>query len=412
MANKNTIVFKLAEFPHLSETFILAQIITAQQLGYSVQILTGKLLNTNDSLYEETLINNEILKVIHLEDYHIPKNKIKRSLKFFRLLVLNIFKFKAIYTFYQKKNKFSLTWLFQWDFYQNWNTNSTIFHIQYGTNRNPIDQLKATGYFKPKVIMTFHGHDAFFPINGFIPNNGYYHNAFQYFETLTVNTPYLAEKLLELGCPTDRLKIVPVGVDVTFFKSITFTKEKSDIFKIITVGRLDPVKGHQYGIKIVKRLIDSGFKVHFTVVGDGAEKENLSNLIHLYQLQNHIQLVGKKSAKEIVKLNQMHDLYLFTGVPLPDGRRETQGLATLEAQACGLPVVAFDTGGVKYTLINDETGFLVPEFAVEEAVVKIIQLIQNEKLLQVFRINARDFVENNYAQSIINQQWKVIYANG
>lgn len=408
--SNKTIVFKLAEFPHLSETFILAQIIAAKKLGYSVQVLTGKFLHLNDAFYQKTLEEYKISKVIHEENYQIPTQKVKKVFSFLWIFVSNFLKLPSIIAFYQLKQSFSLTWLFQWRFYQKWNDSNTIFHIQYGTNRNPIDILKASGFFKPKVVMTFHGHDAFFPINGFIQNNGYYKNAFQFFETITANTPYLAEKMIEIGCPSNRLQIVPVGVDVHFFTPKKSTKKTTEVFKIITVGRLDPVKGHQYGIEIIKKLIDSGYQVHFTIVGDGAEKENLTNLINQLQLQEHVQMVGKKSATEIVELNQMHDLYLFTGVPLPDGRRETQGLATLEAQACGLPVVAFDSGGVKYTLINNETGFLVPEFGTDESVKKIITLIKNEMLQKEFSLKARQFVESKYAQSIINQQWELIYA--
>lgn len=47
---KKRIIFKLREFPHLSETFIIAQMVTAIKLGYEVQILVQKIIETDWNL--------------------------------------------------------------------------------------------------------------------------------------------------------------------------------------------------------------------------------------------------------------------------------------------------------------------------------------------------------------------------
>ena len=212
MEQKKTIIFKITEFPHLSETFILAQVLTALKLGYDVKILIVKLLDIENSLYKDILIKNNILNTIIVENYNIPKNKILRVKKFLIIGLKNLKKIKAIISYYKRQNSFSLSWLFQWSFYEKFNSNQNIFHVQYGTNKNPLDLLKSTGFYKPSLIVTFHGHDAFFPINGFIPNNGYYNNLFTYANLITANTPYLADQLLKINCPDEKLSIVPVGV--------------------------------------------------------------------------------------------------------------------------------------------------------------------------------------------------------
>jgi colanic acid/amylovoran biosynthesis glycosyltransferase len=82
---KNEIVFKIPEFPHISETFIIAQILTAIRLGYSIKIITRKLVNDNIRLID----NYDLQKNIIIENYNIPKNKIIRSLKWLGLLIQN-----------------------------------------------------------------------------------------------------------------------------------------------------------------------------------------------------------------------------------------------------------------------------------------------------------------------------------
>ncbi|WP_445717954.1 glycosyltransferase [Flavobacterium sp.] len=409
--NKKTIIFKVFEFPHLSETFILAQIITAIKLGYDVKIIVVKLLDLDASLYRKTLIENNILDSIIIEDYKIPKNTFFKIFKFVFLLLKHLKKIKAILSFYNKQNKFSLTWLYQWNFYEVFNSNNNVFHVQYGTNRNPLDLLKAAGFYKPSLIVTFHGHDAFFPINGFIPNNGYYDNLFTYGDLITANTPYLAKKIVALGCPREKMKIIPVGVDTTFFNSIGKNKRAEGSLKIITVGRLDPVKGHKYSIEVVNEMVQSGYDIILTIIGEGSERKNLEKLIENYNLKKNVFLLGKKSQDEIRSFLIANDLYVITAVPLCDGRRETQGLATLEAQACGLPVIAFDSGGVKYTIELGKTGFVFDEYDTIGIVTILKKIYLERSMLKEMSANTKKFIDANFSQTYINDIWDNVYQN-
>jgi len=122
-------------------------------------------------------------------------------------------------------------------------------------------------------------------------------------------------------------------------------------------------------------------------------------------------LVGKKTQAEIKEMYLQSDLYVFAAVPLPDGRRETQGLATLEAQACGLPVIAYDSGGVKYTIDAGKTGFIFDEFEIEKVVEKLLFLNENRNVIQEMSNNCFSFVEANFSQKVINEKWSHIYSN-
>ena len=403
------IIFKIWKFPHLSETFILEQIITAIKCGYDVRLLIGELLDFETSKQYDLIKKYKIDKKIIIENYQIPENRITRFFKWLFLLVKNIIDINQIIKLYKGYNKFSFTWLFQWHFYKQFKDVS-IFHVQYGTNSSTMAMLKKAG-FKPSVIVTFHGHDAFFPISGRIPNNGYYDNLFKYGNLITANTPYLAEKILELDCPTALLSIIPVGVDVDFFYP---NKEKKGIhktLKLITVGRLDKVKGHQFCIEAVKQLINKGIEVTLTIIGEGAERSNLESLIVKYHLEDIVFMKGSKSQQEVRQALWENDVYLLTAVALPDGRRETQGLATLEAQACGLPVIVFDSGGVKYTLEDGTSGFVCEEYDVEAVVEKIIKFIEKPSLFTKMSNEAVTFVNENYSQKIIDKKWEIIYGN-
>jgi colanic acid/amylovoran biosynthesis glycosyltransferase len=409
--NKKKIVFKISEFPHVSETFIIAQIITAIQLNYQVVILVNSVLDFKQSLHEDILLKYKIKDLLVVEDIKIPKNKFIRFFKIFLLFISNISHLKSILNFYKFQKEKSYSWIFHWNFYQQFNNLHTIFHIQYGNNKFPIDVLKAKCNFKAKVITTFHGHDAFFPMHGFIPNNGYYDLLFDSANLITANTKYLADKVVQLGCPLEKLQLVPVGVDTTYFTPLHKVQNTNSILKLINVGRLDPVKGHKYLIEIVNEIIKKGISVQLDIIGEGLERMNLEAVIEKYNLSETVKLVGKKTQSEIKEMYLQSDLYVFAAVPLPDGRRETQGLATLEAQACGLPVLAYDSGGVKYTIDAGKTGFIFDEFEIEKVVAKLLYLNENRTVIQEMSNNCFKFVDENFSQHVITKKWSSLYSN-
>lgn len=409
--NKKKIIFKISEFPHVSETFIIAQIITAIQLNYRVTILVNRVLDFKQSLHEEILLKHNLKDLIVVEDVKIPKNKVSRFFKIFFLLISNLSHLKNILNFYKFQKEKSFSWIFYWKFYQQFNNSNTIFHIQYGNNKSPLDVLKAKCNFKAKVITTFHGHDAFFPMHGHIPNDGYYDLLFESADVISANTNYLADKIENLGCSSEKLKIIPVGVDTDYFNLIHRVQNTSSTLQLINVGRLDPVKGHRYLIEIVHEIVKKGIDIHLSIVGDGAERSNLEQLIQNYNLSEKVKLVGKKTQAEIKEMYLHSDLYVFAAVPLPDGRRETQGLATLEAQACGLPVIAYDSGGVKYTIRENETGFIFDEFEIDKVVEKLLFLNENRAVIQEMSDNCFTFVDENFSQKVINEKWFSIYSN-
>lgn len=409
MSKPQKIVFKIPEFPHISETFIIAQLVTAIELGYAIKIVTRKIVNEN-SLMASAIDKYKLFENVIIEDYNIPKNKAVRLFRWLLLLGANLYHLSSIFNFYKEFSKFSLSYLYQWRFYFQFD-DAAIVHVQFGTNSYPYRVINFENIFKPKVIVTFHGHDAFFPLYGYIENNGYYDKLFKNNVLITANTPYLGKKLIQLGCPPEILKIVPVGVDATFFYPIDKDREKSIVLKLVTVGRLDKVKGHLYCIEVVNELIKKGLNVSLTIIGEGSERFALEALIKQYRLKEFICLVGSKNAQEIRDELQEHDIYLLLAVPVDFERRESQGLATLEAQACGLPAIVFDSGGVKYTVKNKVSGFTCPEFDVAAVVEKIALLSTNNQLLLQMSKNAVDFINETYAKEIIDAKWGIIYTS-
>jgi len=401
---KKNILFKLWQFPRLSETFILAQIITAIKCGYKVNILVEDLLEINETTHGKLIEKYNLIDKVIIEDYGIPNKKFYRILKAFLLIIINISNLKYLKAFIEQHRKFELRHIFIFHFFGKLK-NFDIVHVQYGTNGKPLDILKKIGFFPPKLIVSFHGHDVYFPINGIIENNGFYDDLIKYADKLIANTAYLKDLLIELGSPAGKIETIPVAVNTNFFKPSKLGFNTSETIKIITVGRLEIFKGQHLGIECISKLIKNGYNIHYTIVGAGSQEESLKNLIQEYSLSNYIEMTGRKSQKDIRELLQNHDIFLMTSITDPDYGVESQGLVTAEAQACGLPVIGFDSGGVKYTINDGDTGFIVPEFDVDAMTKRTEELIDNVKLRQEMCKKAVIYVENHFSQNKINKIW-------
>ncbi|MDC0408579.1 glycosyltransferase [Flavobacteriaceae bacterium] len=405
------IIFKVSEFPRVSETFIIQQIILAINLGYSVKILTRTVLPSSLSSRSNDIIRHNLISNVIIEDYKIPSNKFLRIINWMKMLFNSRNNLKKVLNYHQQKSRFSLTWLYELNFFDKYK-NTFLFHVQYGTNKYPLDDLKAIG-FSPNVICSFHGHDAIFPINGFIKNNHYYDKLFCFSDGVISNTEFLTNLLINLGCPPNKIRQIPIPVNTEFFRpELKSSKEASKIFRLITIGRLHASKGHVYMINALNKLIKSITDVHLTIIGSGPENDALNSLIDEYNLKKNISLVGSKSPDEIVALLQRSDLFLFTSISNEDGlSTETQGVSIVEAMSCGLPVICFDTGGVKYTFENGKSGFLIDEFDVNQMVEKILFFINRRDQLSLMGLNARAFAKEKFDISSITETWKRIYSD-
>ena len=163
-------------------------------------------------------------------------------------------------------------------------------------------------------------------------------------------------------------------------------------------------------IKVLKILVDKDKDVSLSIVGEGAERSNLEQLIDDLNLNSRVFLMGKRSQKEILTFLQESDIYVLASVPVQNERRETQGLATLEAQACGLPVVAFDSGGVTYTVDKGKSGFLVGEYNIQDMAAKIQYLLEYNDECMAMGKHARKFVSENFSKEVLDQKWFELYS--
>ena len=153
---------------------------------------------------------------------------------------------------------------------------------------------------------------------------------------------------------------------------------------LVTAGALSMVKNQASAIEAIRLCRDNGIVLH--IFGQGPLRSRLLSQINAHNLENRIMLHGFEA--NLKRQFLRYDAYLMTS------RIETCSNALLEAQACGLPAIAFDCPGANSEIIREgETGFLVPRGDVEF----LAKVISERKYLNLDRQKIRQNIIDRYA---------------
>jgi glycosyltransferase involved in cell wall biosynthesis len=140
--------------------------------------------------------------------------------------------------------------------------------------------------------------------------------------------------------------------------------------KIVSLGRLFPVKGHDILIKAFAQLAARHPQWSLVIWGEGPERPVLEALIHSFGLSGRASIPG--STKQVAACLRQGDLFV-----LPS-RTEGFPNALTEAMACGLPVIATNCGGAIEDIVrNDENGILVPPDDVDALATAMDRIMSN-----------------------------------
>jgi glycosyltransferase involved in cell wall biosynthesis len=133
------------------------------------------------------------------------------------------------------------------------------------------------------------------------------------------------------------VQFAPLGVDTRLFAPRAAMPRTA---QLLSVGSLLSVKGHEVLLRAMRRVVAAQPAAHLTIIGDGPERSRLQRLIGTLHLQAHVSLDAAIAHEQLSARYAAADLYVQSSW------HEAQGMAVLEAAACGVPLAGTHVGAL------------------------------------------------------------------
>lgn len=185
---------------------------------------------------------------------------------------------------------------------------------------------------------------------------------------------------------------------------------QNDKFKLISVGRLVPLKGFDLTISSFAKFMEQRTEeekkdCELVIVGSGPEKEFLQNLAEEKSIKQYVKFIDWIDRSELLEIYNQVSIFLFPS-------HEGAGMVVAEALSFGLPVICLDNCGPG-EFIDNNCGIAIPEqdyiSTVKDLSLGITKLFESPRLLKKMSQSARQRFEQHFNWNNRAEQFQSIY---
>lgn len=215
------------------------------------------------------------------------------------------------------------------------------------------------------------------------------------------------------NAPSEKITIIPCGfnphefypLDPLLARMVLNLDPNEKI--ILQLGRMVPRKGVDNVIRALAKVRARGLQARLIIVGGGndseAEMRRLMEIAEEHDVADTVTFAGQKS-REVLKY-----YYSASNVFITTPWYEPFGITPLESMACGTPVVGSNVGGIKYTVEDGKTGYLVHPNDEEELADKVYEVLTDPILLRKMERNAVRRVNSLFTWSKVSNMMASLY---
>lgn len=205
------------------------------------------------------------------------------------------------------------------------------------------------------------------------------------FHRMVVATEYMRDELLRNGFAEDRIEIhAPVPRSTLSIEEPTFSTRNLIVF----AGQIIRGKGVDVLLESLARVKS---KFECVIIGDGRQRPDCERLSRSLGLEGRVRFTGFIPQAQVAAHYRDASLAVMSSV-----WPEPFGATGLEAMRCGLPVVAFDAGGIREWLLDGENGYLVPWMDRDAFAARVDDLLIDKGLARRLGHNGRRTADQRF----------------
>lgn len=269
--------------------------------------------------------------------------------------------------------------------------NNTIDGVlaEYGpTGANMTDFCKKMNL---PLFVHFHGYDAskIQLLNEFKDR---YLAMFQYASAIFSVSTVMTQKLVELGCPFEKIVQNTYGPNPTFLNVQASLQNE----EFIAVGRFVDKKAPYYTVLAFKEVLNEFPNAQLIMAGNGPLHNTVDNLIKVFKLEKNVKLVGVISPIEYTQYLTTSRAFVQHSITAADGDMEGTPVGILEACAAGVPVISTRHAGITDVIEHNVNGLLCDEHDVEQMTKNMLFVLRDKNQAQIIGEKAKTTIQNQY----------------
>lgn len=229
--------------------------------------------------------------------------------------------------------------------------------------------------------------------------------------------PHMARCLVALGCPEDKVKVQPLGVDLASLPFRPRHRASGVPLRVLISGTFREKKGIPCALEAVGQAVAQGADLQVSVVGDSTreqrtheEKARIMSVVEKYRLADRIQFHGLLAHQQLIDTYYDHHVFLSPSCTASNG--DTEGgapVSIIEAAATGLPVVTTTHCDIPFVLGGEGGAYFAAERDSFSLSRHLLHLFYNYEDSHQRAILARNHIVNNHDPVIQGERLAGIY---
>jgi len=195
-------------------------------------------------------------------------------------------------------------------------------------------------------------------------------------------------EVLHPGVDTNRFEVT--APDTSFRQQMGWSGKRV----LLTVGRLQRRKGQDFLIKSMPALLKEFPDLFYAVVGRGECYDELISLVDQHKLHDNVCVYPDMDDEALIKCYQQCDIFILPNRTI-DNDIEGFGMVLVEAQVCGKPVIAGDSGGTRETMNIGKTGHIIDCSSTENLLKELSPILRNREIVDG-EVEIADYAKNRF----------------
>ncbi len=224
-----------------------------------------------------------------------------------------------------------------------------------------------------------------------------------------------AAEIIRRYAPSDfKILTAPIsGVDVERFSpkavsSFRSTHHLGSKIVITFAGAFDERKGLKTLLDAFMEVREKNDSVHLVLIGTGRLLPELEEITLKRGLKSDITFIPWLPNIELAGALVESDIFAYPSEPW-GGWEEQFGFSMAEASACGIPVVATDTGSISEVVLDGKTGLLVPPRDSRRLAAALLELVENSELRRTLGAAGRVYIETCFSHQAVAAKFEAFF---